>query len=135
MRNKKVVFAGSLLLFCFVIGTIMGIIYARKTFVAPEVTEIKEEESVISNVSIIRSTPVPLATPKPSEKPELSFFICLSDGEINIYEMMEDGSMHFLDKTDIQIEQLRQEDYEKLCKGIIVNSLAEAKALTEDFGS
>lgn len=134
MRNKKLFLFGSLFLFCFIIGTVIGVIYTRKT--APMQKEtINKEESILSNVSVIESSPIPIITPKPSAETVSSFFVCISGEEISIYEMLADGNMHFLDKTDIQIEQLRQEDYEKLCKGIIVNSLAEAKALAEDFGS
>lgn len=135
MRNKKLLKVGILLLFCFVFGTVMGSIYAKKTINSPELTKKNEDESVLSNVSMIQSTPVPIITPKPSQKQDSSFFLCVSDDEVHIYEMLSNGNMQLYCKTEVDIEQLRQDDYEKLCRGIVVHSLLEAKALAEDFGS
>ena len=135
MRNKKIFLVVSLLLFCFVLGTVMGFIYVKKTTVIQENVRTIEEESVLSTVSLIQSTTAPIITPKPTEKPESSFFVCISDDEIHIYEMLSGGSMQLHSKSDVDIKQLRQDDYEKLCRGIVVRSLLEAKALAEDFGS
>ncbi len=78
------------------------------------------------------SAPPPLPTPKVAEK---QYLLMLSGSHICIYELLEDGTTAMLQKTEVNIEQLRQEDYENLCRGVTVDSLEEARTLCEDFGN
>ncbi len=78
-------------------------------------------------------TPVPL--PSNTLKEETKYLLMLSGESICIYELLENGETELLQKTEINTGQLRQEDYEKLCRGITVESLEKAKILCEDFGN
>jgi len=81
-------------------------------------------------------SPTPFLSPTPTIKNEKKKYLLMLSGEsICIYALLENGGTELLQKTEINTGQLRQEDYEKLCRGITVESLEQAKILCEDFGN
>ena len=93
-----------------------------------------EPESILPSAAPLPtpSTPPPLPT---SEEKEVSYLLMLSGNHICIYELLEGGTTALVQKTEVNIEQLRQEDYANLCRGVTVNSLEAARTLCEDFGN
>ncbi len=77
-------------------------------------------------------TPQPTAVQKEEEE---KYLLMLSGETICIYALLPDGKTELLQKTEVDTGQLRQEDYESLCRGMTIESLEKAKSLCEDFGS
>ncbi len=111
----------------FLLGTDLGKEPETITMAAPETENILAE-----------SPPTPLAipsTPAPTEAPKEEYLLTLSGKSICIYALLADGKTELVQKTEVDTGQLRQEDYESLCRGLKVESLEKARALCEDFGS
>ncbi len=133
MRRKNVLLVAAILSTSFLGGMVFGQNAAKK--VQTDYEALNAEEPVWSEKKIVLTESVePSPTATPMEKPS-TYFLVLSDKEICVYELPPEGDAVFIYARDVEINQLRQEDYERLCRGIKVESLEEARALTEDFGS
>ncbi len=135
MRLKPILLCTLVACTSFFGGTWLGKNAANKPENVPILAEAQENKSILSDEKDIapvskQESPSPVPTVRPS-----TFFLVLSDKEISVYEMLPEGDAVFLYATGVEIDQLRQEDYEKLCRGMKVATLEEARALTEDFGS
>lgn len=134
MRGKNILLLTAILGTSFLGGTILGQNAAKKVeteYVTQETGEpVWKENKSISNESVESPLPTLTATPKP-----VSYFLVLSDREICVYELPPSGNATFIYAQDVEVSQLRQEDYERLCRGIKVATSEEARTLTEDFGS
>ncbi len=119
--------------FCggFWIGTDLGKEPSEVTLAAPQESDVP---SVLTAASPAPTLPpeTPLSTAPPVKKEE--YLLTLSGESICIYALMEDGKTELVQKTEIDTGQLRQEDYESLCRGLTVEGLEKAKSLCEDFG-
>ncbi len=131
MEWKKLLPIATLLCVGFLLGTAAGFF----AFYIPE----KRVEMPKDNLAVVAAgTPQPTPTlpisPLPTPKEEKSRFLLTLSGEtICIYELLPGGKTVLLQEKGIQLDHLRQEDYETLCRGYTVQSLEEAKALCEDF--
>ncbi|MBQ7037436.1 MAG: hypothetical protein IJN74_08150 [Clostridia bacterium] len=134
MRWKRALVLLALIGIGFTGGTLIGQNAAKKV---QESYSLEEQEEYVQgeNVSVLSQNSVQdTPSPKPTEKPS-KYLLVLSDKEICVYELPPEGDAIFIYEAKVEIDQLRQEDYQRLCRGIKVGSLEEARALTEDFGS
>lgn len=134
MRWKKFLAWSAFLGIGFVSGTTAGLFVFRR----PHEAKAPAREKMVAAAPALSSpTPItPVFSPSPTpQKPAEKFLLTLSGDSICLYELKSDGSTVLLQQTGIDLQQLRKEDYENLCRGFAVDSLAEAKALCEDFGS
>lgn len=130
MKWKKVIGWISFMVIGFVCGTSVGLMI----FNSPTESEYIEGDEVEAAllptekpyVYEIKETPVP-------SKVKTKFLLTLSGSKVCMYELNPDGTTTLLQETEIDLSQLRREDYENLCRGYTVNSLEEAKLLCEDF--
>ena len=133
MRLRDIIIGTTLCLVAFGSGIVLGLYSAPQTEPIVMVAEGSTEEA--------ETTPsqAPSQASLPKEEPEkealTQYLLTLSDDGIHVYEMLANGKTSFLYKTETDVAQLRQEDYQKLCRGIVVSSKEEVMALTEDFGS
>ena len=116
----------------FSAGLVGGYYYMTKE--EPQTITAKEEKEV-SVLEAATQTPEPVST---EEVPVVSpsdngYLLTLDEGGIKVYRLLSDGRTEFLYKKEADINQLRQEDYTSLCKGITVKSESEARSLLEDF--
>ncbi len=133
MRFRNSLLIISAVLVAFGGGMMIGTVIKREpdavTMAAPDV----QEEIIVQ-----KETVIPSATPYIAEVisvPDKKEYLLMLSGEsVCIYALREDGLTDLIQKTTVDTMQLRQEDYESLCKGITVDSLEEAKSLCEDFG-
>lgn len=135
MNFKKILVWTSFLGIGFTFGTVIGIGVFNKPKALP-----KEPEKEVLALTVPTEAPMPLkVTPVPTPTPEKEktseFLLMLSGTSICLYELVPDGTTVMLQETEIDLAQLRKEDYENLCSGITVSNLEEAKVLCEDFGS
>lgn len=131
MRFRDMIIGTSLCLISFGGGILFGF----------SITPQEEPITLTAQGHVAEETAKPTIKPQnttapPTEKPpEERFLLTVADDGISLYRLLPGGATSFLYKTETEISHLRQEDYEKLCKGIIVNSEKEARTLMEDFGS
>lgn len=113
------------------LGTDLGKEPAEVTLAAPE------EENPPSVLTAASPAPtLPPRTPAPTPAAEKEEYLLMLSGEsICIYALIEDGKTELIQKTEVDTGQLRQEDYENLCRGLTVESLEKARSLCEDFGN
>ncbi len=134
MRLKPIVLCAVMAGTSFFGGTWIGKNAAKNPEAVPIAAEPKK--TILSGEIVGVPAPTPSIAPKPSPSARPStYFLVLSDKEICVYELPPEGDAVFVYATGVEIDQLRQEDYENLCRGIKVATLEEAKTLTEDFGS
>lgn len=134
MRGKNILILLTILGASFSGGAFLGQNAAKKAE-AEYVMQKKEEPVWNEKKNTMPSYEVvPSETPTPTPKPS-TYLLVLSDKEICVYELPPSGDAKFLYAQATEIAQLRQEDYERLCRGIKVKNLEEARALLEDFGS
>jgi len=133
MSKKGFILFSLLCLSAFFLGVFAGFIYTGGE--TPEVTEAKNAEiNVVANPTDVPKTIEPSPTPTATEKKQ--YLISLSDeSNISVYNINADGTTVFLYKKEVDVLNLRQDDYQKLGAGIIVNSEEEVKSLLEDFTS
>lgn len=133
MRFRDLVIGTALCMISFGCGILFGVTITPEKEPATLTVQGSVQEK-IQEPKVTDVTPKPLATPEAEQKEE-RFLLTVSDDGISLYQLLSDGKTEFLYKTETEISHLRQEDYEKLCKGIIVHSEAEARTLMEDFAS
>lgn len=128
---KRIVVYGGIIVLSFSCGMFWGNFLKKNqetvTIAAPE--KIEKTNHIVS----------PTFSPKPTEKvasveEKEDYLLMLSGDSISIYALKKDGTTDLIEKKSIDPMQLRQEDYEKLCRGVTVNTLDDAKSLCEDFG-
>ncbi len=98
------------------------------TMAAPQ-EEIKQSTSILVDSRPVL-TPSPLVTPEKKE-----YLLMLSGENIHLYELLDGGGTTLLQETPVDTGHLRKEDYENLCRGMVLHNLEEAKTLCEDFAS
>jgi len=134
MRITPIILSGTVVLAAFGGGFFFG----REITKEPEkVTMSMPEENIKTVLAAEPPKPTPTyAEVFPTEKPEEKKYLLMLSGEsICIYSLLQDGSTVLMQKKEMDTGQLRQEDYESLCRGITVDNLDEALSLCEDFGN
>ena len=63
------------------------------------------------------------------------FVLKENDGYITVYNELTDEISNLIEKTDIQVESLREEDQNDLQEGIKIYGKSELSSLIEDFSS
>lgn len=63
------------------------------------------------------------------------FVLKENDGYITVYNELTDEISNLIEKTDIQVESLREEDKSELQEGIKIYGKSELSSLIEDFSS
>ena len=134
MRLKTIAICSVIFGASFVGGTKIGQ-YTVEKLKPPMPAEIAENEPEEANVSVISQNNTPESSPPKITEEKKSYLMILSDNEIRVFEVDEGGVAKFVHASPVEAEELREADYERLCRGIKVESLEEAKALAEDFGS
>lgn len=129
MKWKNIIAWVSFMVIGFIGGTSAGLMIYN----SPIETEYAEKEVKAAALPTetpylydIKETPVPI-------KEKAKFLLTLSGSKVCMYELIPDGTATLLQETEIDLSQLRREDYENLCRGYTVNSLEDAKLLCEDF--
>ncbi|MBQ7718483.1 MAG: BofC C-terminal domain-containing protein [Clostridia bacterium] len=61
------------------------------------------------------------------------YMISLSDNRLFIYKISEDGSMEIIEDKEVDTASLNSDDYGTLFKGIIFDTLTEAREILEDY--
>lgn len=134
MGFKKIFFILVLSCACFGGGFIMGENLRDKPDAVAENPIPETVNTVLAADSIEYKTKEPEIMP--TEKPEKSeYLLMLSGNSICIYSLLNDGTTKLVQSKEIDIEQLRTEDFQNLCRGVTVDSLDKAIALCEDYGN
>lgn len=105
--------------------------FKRAAKAAPAPAETVVTEHYTPKQAASQETPAPQkATPRPSPQAAPAYTVSLQDGKIAIYEK---GTSAPVLISDIQAYLLPQGDLELLRSGIPAASLAEARAILEDY--
>ena len=63
------------------------------------------------------------------------YLLTLSDNKIFIYKIMSDGSMTEIEEKEVNTSALRREDCGELFKGIIFDTVTQAREVLEDYAN
>lgn len=131
-KNWIIIFAISGV--CFSGGFIMGNYLGDKPATVAEIPKPETVDTVLAADSFEYKTQEPETMP--TEKPEKhEYLLMLSGDSICIYSLLNDGTTILMQSKEIDIEQLRAEDFQNLCRGVTVDSIDKAIALCEDYGN
>ena len=89
----------------------------------------KHEQDEKENTFVIK----PEADKEVASVNKEKYMVSLSDNRLFIYKISSDGSMEVIENKEVDSASLRSEDYGTLFKGIIFDTLTEAREVLEDY--
>lgn len=120
----------------FALGAISGIAISgmnrdgmARAFIEPQPTKSQKPQTILSS----KTTAEPKESDPEDETDNSRYLLSLSDDNISVYKVLQNGQTEFLYKKTVDSSALRDEDYTRLCSGIMVYSEKEAIEILEDF--
>ncbi len=101
-----------------------NMIAAQEPPVSEDIQEEKPKEPFL-----VPSEPEKEAAAVNTEK----YMVTLSDNRLFIYKIMTDGTMEQVEDKEVDTASLRHDDYGELYKGIIFDTITEAREVMEDY--
>ena len=78
-----------------------------------------------------------ILTPEPETEVSATdnekYMLTLSDSRLFIYRILPDGSMEVIEEKTVNTSSLRRDDYSELFKGIVFDTVTQAREVMEDY--